>query len=322
MEQPVTNDTLRLSPSTVFDGPALEFDFPEFLVGVAEYDAGPTGCTVFVFPSGGRVSADLRGGAVGFVGDYTMVSAICLAGGSLMGLEAAAGVAAEIWAQRGYSRSWLDIPAVSGAIISDFSRSTSIYPDKELGRSAVRAARAGVFPLGARGAGRSATCGKFFTKGEPSGQGGAFLQIGAVKLAVFTVVNSVGAIVGRDSAVVRGNRDASTGERRTPLALVQRRLHRDDCEAPRAGANTTLTVLVTNLQMGPHHLRQLGREVHSSMSRAIQPFHTVSDGDVLYAVSTAEVEDKDRLIDGPLGVLASEVAWDAVLASVPGDAPG
>jgi 6-aminohexanoate-oligomer endohydrolase len=319
MDQPVTNDTHALLPNTAFDGPALEFDFPGFLVGVAEYDEGPTGCTVFVFPQAGRVAADRRGGAVGFVGDYPVVSAICLAGGSLLGLEAATGVAAELWAQRGYSRGWLDIPAVSGAIINDFGRSTSIYPDKELGRAAVRAARAGVFPLGARGVGRSATCGKFFTRGEPSGQGAAFLEIGGVKLAVFTVVNAVGAIVGRDGAVVRGNLDAEAGVRRTALEQVQRRRQRDDSEPPRAGANTTLTVLVTNLQIGPHHLRQLGREVHSSMSRAIQPFHTATDGDVLYAVTTAEVEDKDRLVDGPLGVLASELAWDAVLASVPGD---
>jgi hypothetical protein len=52
------------------------------------------------------------------------------------------------------------------------------------------------------------------------------------------------------------------------------------------------------------------------MSRAIQPFATQFDGDVLYAVTTDEVENA-ALNPLDLATLASEVAWDAVLASVP-----
>lgn len=33
---------LELTPRTAFDGPALSFDFPGLLIGVAEYDEGPT----------------------------------------------------------------------------------------------------------------------------------------------------------------------------------------------------------------------------------------------------------------------------------------
>ena len=47
----------------------------------------------------------------------------------------------------------------------------------------------------------------------------------------------------------------------------------------------------------------------------IQPFQTIADGDILYAVSTAEIEE--GLDPVTLAVVASEVAWDAVLASVP-----
>jgi L-aminopeptidase/D-esterase-like protein len=57
------------------------------------------------------------------------------------------------------------------------------------------------------------------------------------------------------------------------------------------------------------------------MGRAIQPFHARFDGDVLFAVTTAEV-DNPELDEISLGVLASEVAWDAVLASVPSDGQG
>jgi hypothetical protein len=52
------------------------------------------------------------------------------------------------------------------------------------------------------------------------------------------------------------------------------------------------------------------------MARAIQPFATEEDGDVLYAVTTGEVENPG-LSAVDLSVLASELAWDAVLSSVP-----
>ena len=80
--------------------------------------------------------------------------------------------------------------------------------------------------------------------------------------------------------------------------------------------NTTLTVVVTDRKLEPRLLRTLGRQVHASMARAIQPFHALVDGDVLYAVSTNEIEDPALESIG-LGIVASELAWDAVLAAVP-----
>ncbi len=52
------------------------------------------------------------------------------------------------------------------------------------------------------------------------------------------------------------------------------------------------------------------------MGRAISPFQTIQDGDVLYAVTTSEVENP-TLGGIALGMVASELAWDAVLTSVP-----
>ena len=165
-----TNDAERPAPRTDVGQPALAFDLPGVEIGVAEYDDGPTGCTVFLFPDAASSSIDVRGGSPGVSGaGYDLVHAICLAGGSLYGLEAAAGVAAELLAGRGYRTGWLDIPLVAGAIIFDWGpRDNAVYPDKELGRAAVRAAQPGVFPLGRRGAGRSATAGKLFARATSS----------------------------------------------------------------------------------------------------------------------------------------------------------
>ena len=312
----LANDSTALVARTSFSGPELRFDFPAVRVGVAEYDEGPTGCTVLSFPRGARVAIDIRGGSPATIGNYEWTHAICLAGGSLYGLEATCGVAAELMAMRDYDVSWESIQLASGAIVYDFGRrENSIYPDKALGAAALRAAREGVFPLGPRGAGRSATVGKTFAfeEGEPAGQGGAFRQVGPTKVAVFTVVNAFGAIVDRSGAVVRGHRDVATGTRSPLVARLEEQL-------PRAApGNTTLTVVVTNERLDTRLLRQLAAQVHASMSRAIQPFHTLFDGDVLYAVTTDEV-DNDELSGTSLGVIASELAWDAVLACFESDA--
>ena len=51
------------------------------------------------------------------------------------------------------------------------------------------------------------------------------------------------------------------------------------------------------------------------MARAIQPFHALADGDVLFALATGEVADESFSSDA-LDIVASELAWDAVLSSV------
>jgi L-aminopeptidase/D-esterase-like protein len=297
-EPPRTNDTKRLVPRTEFsNGRVLEFDFPGLEIGVAEYDEGPTGCTVFHLPKVASLSIDVRGGSPGVNGQHLdAINAICFAGGSLYGLEASTGVAAELFKLRGYSTKWVDIALVSGAIIFDYgTRPNAIYPDKELGRAAVRAMRAGRFPMGARGAGRSATA-SHGAGAELAGQGGASRDSGPTKILAFVVVNAYGCIVDRSGKIVRGR----------PAPPVQGRV-------PRSG-NTTLSLVVTNQKLDRLQLQAIGRQVHASMARGIQPFHARWDGDVSYMVSTQDVENAD-LDEVTLGELASDAMWDAILAS-------
>src|SRR5581483_3248463 len=113
-----------------------------------------------------------------------------------------------------------------------------VYPDKALGAAAYRTAVAGRFPLGRRGAGRSARVGKLLSPGaesESAGQGSAFAQSGGAKVAVFTVVNALGVLLDRQGRVVRGNRDPVSGERLLPAGAP------DGAQAP--SGNTTLTMV-------------------------------------------------------------------------------
>jgi L-aminopeptidase/D-esterase-like protein len=316
-----SNDTKQLMPRTQFDAPGLQFDFPALQIGVAEYAEGPTGCTVFYFPRRAIVAADPRGGSPGTIWTEQLhagdgwIDAICLAGGSLYGLEAASGVSAELFAMRHYATGWNDIALVTGAIIYDYPpRNNAIYPDKALGRAALRAARTGIFPLGPRGAGCSATVGKWLQppyQREKAGQGATFRQVGPTKVAVFTVVNAFGAILDRRGEVVRGHLDPRTGKRRRISDVIG---FKPVPGTGTTGGNTTLTVVVTNQQLSPRALRHLASQVHDSMARALDPWHSEGDGDTLFAVTTNEVTNPE-VNEQVLSWIASESAWDAVLNS-------
>ncbi len=334
-DDPAPNErAASLHPIASFDGPALQLDFPSLHIGVAEYQEGPTGATVFYFPGGAIGAVDVRGGAPGTVStdvlrlgyESPFVSAISFAGGSAYGLAAAAGVAAEIKSRRIDPTAWDSIAVVPGAIIFDLGsrRFNGVTPDEALGRAALRAARPGVFPLGARGAGRFAMQGSFFGARSHSGQGGAFRQVGPTKIAVFTVVNARGTIVDRAGRVVRCSNDPTVTDCGSITDALEQAFEQIEGRAdsePRPAevgvtSNTTITLVVTNQRLDYWALERFATHVHSSMARAIQPFHTENDGDALFALTTGEVSNPD-LPPEDLYVLAADVAWDAILSSVP-----
>ncbi len=286
----------------------LEFTFPGLEIGIGEYKDGPTGCTVFFFPKQAKVAADIRGGSAGTI--YTerlhtgeeWIDGIVFAGGTLMGLEAAAGVTAVLFEERGNPADWENIPEVAGAICYDFNerKNDLLYPDKALGKAAYLARKSGVFPLGRRGAGSSVTVGKLFgIEGQQfAGQGAAFKEVGKVKIAAFTVVNAAGGIYDKSGKLVRGFWNAEE----------QKNI------VPNPGKNTTLTLVVTNLKIKGLNLLQLTKQIQNSMSRAIYPYGTSLDGDILFFATTDEVDDKNFSL-AKLGMIASDLVWDAVLSS-------
>ena len=90
----------------------------------------------------------------------------------------------------------------------------------------------------------------------------------------------------------------------------------------KATQNTTISLVVVNQKLSFGDLQRLAVQVHTSMARGLQPYATEFDGDVLFAVSTGEVDlpqdEKARsVVITKLPIIASELMWDAVLSSVP-----
>jgi L-aminopeptidase/D-esterase-like protein len=327
---------------------ALKFDWPMLQIGTGEYTEGPTGVTVFRFGRKVLGAVDVRGGAPGTVNtDYLRLGyekpeldAVVLSGGSFYGLESTTAVASALKDDNVRSGFWANLALAVGAIVYDFGdrRLNEIYPDKKLAQAALRAAQPGVFPLGARGAGRFVRSGGFFGCAAYSGQGGSFRQVGDVKVAAFVVVNSVGAITKRDGQMAACYPDTTWPSSMKVADLFSgvpnsRRLAWNGAPVGGDNRNTTISLVVTNQKMTPAELQRFAVHVHTSMARAIQPFGTVSDGDVLYAVSTGEVgadtkpggmaqtDIATNFNTGDLGAIAAETMWDAILASVPEQPP-
>jgi len=312
----------------------LEFDWSDIRVGTAEYEEGPTGATVISFGRRALVAMDARGGGPGTVNsdyiglgyDLAELDAVVFSGGSWYGLETVTAVASAM-KDDGYrdGSAFTDPPniaLVTGSIIFDYGprRLNEIYPDSRLAQAAYRAAQPGRFALGAEGAGRFTISGGFFGCNAYSGQGGAFRQIGELKIAVFTVVNAYGAVVDRQGRIPT----CYSGPNWPPGAGITDLMQAyPDSARPGWGENarrqnTTVSLVVINQRMAPAELHRLAVQVHTSMARGIQPFATLYDGDVLYAASTQELDlNESGLSSVEISVIASELMWDAILSAAP-----
>jgi 6-aminohexanoate-oligomer endohydrolase len=304
-----------------YPGSQLTLNFPNMHIGTAEYVEGETGVSVFYFPKGAIAAVDFRGGSIGtFFTQTTMqcgyapIDAIVLSGGSILGLESVTGVLHGIFELKQEDTNFKSMPLVTGVSIYDFDvRSPSaVYPDKALGMAAFKSAVTGSFPLGRRGAGRSATVGKLLGNDyqEYAGQGGAFSEKAGIKLAVFTVLNAVGVVVDEQGNTQHGLWDKSK-KRHLSLNEAKEQAHTTGI----AKGNTTLTLLVTNLKLKPLQLSQLGKQVHNSMGRWIQPFGALKDGDVFYTVSTQEIEVSEDFDPTWVGLDASELVKEAIFSA-------
>ncbi|HBP16829.1 MAG TPA: hypothetical protein DEA08_03410, partial [Planctomycetes bacterium] len=155
---------------------ALRFDLKGVEVGCALDPRGPTGVSVLRFPRRALCVADVRGGgpATSFVDvardSGAELDAICFSGGAVYGLAAADGVRRALWEARQGSVDWEQLARVSAAAIYDLPAQRAkrkLAPDAALGRAALAAAKPGIAPRGARGAGASASVGKWFPRLSP-----------------------------------------------------------------------------------------------------------------------------------------------------------
>jgi len=320
----VTGAALR-APAATVPGPANALvDVAGLRVGHhARTDAGYlTGSTVVLAPDGGMVAGvDVRGGGPGTretdlldpTASVERVHAIVLTGGSAYGLAAASGVA-DALGERGIGLPvgplpGQVVPIVPAAVLFDLGRGGDFAarPDESFGRAAVAAAldadAAAMARCGCLGAGTGAVAG-----GLKGAVGGASTVLpDGTTVAALVIANAVGSAVdprtgGLWAAPLMLPGDGPALRSPSPLdrdALAAAAARRPaGPQHPSAGhivRNTTIGVLATDATLSKAQCTKLAAVGHDGLARAVNPIHTLFDGDTLFAVSSTARPAPDML---------------------------
>ncbi|WP_295375418.1 P1 family peptidase [uncultured Pseudacidovorax sp.] len=287
----------------------------------------PTGSTVILAREGAVAGVDVRGAAPGTretdllsPGNFVQqVHAILLAGGSAWGLAAADGVVR--WLEErgvGLDVRFGRLPIVPGAVLFDLPVGDArIRPDAASGYAACEAASTAAPAEGNVGAGAGALVGKLFgaQHAMKGGIGTASVKVGGVTVGALIACNALGDVLDPDTGeLLAGSR---TDDGRT-LRDTRRSLLRGELPKPLlAGTNTTIGVIATDAVLTKVQAQRLAAVAHDGLARAINPVHTMSDGDTLFALATGRVALEDEAPGMTvLSTMAAEVAAQATVRAV------
>ncbi len=287
----------------------------------------PTGCTVIVAREGAVAGVDVRGAAPGTretdllaPGNLVQqVHAVVLAGGSAWGLAAADGAVRWLEEQGiGLDVRYGTLPIVPAAVLFDLPLGDArIRPDAAAGYAACAAASRNVPAEGNVGAGSGALVGKLFglEHAMKGGIGNASVRVNGITVGAIVACNALGDVLDPDTAQVVAGARTPDGRalRDTRRALLAGELPRTLL----AGTNTTLGVIATDAQLTKEQAHRLAIAAQAGLARAINPVHTMSDGDTLFTLATGRVPLTD---DTPgmtvLGAMAAEAVARATLRAV------
>jgi L-aminopeptidase/D-esterase-like protein len=250
------------------------------------------------------------------------IDAVVLSGGSAFGLDAAGGVVAGLReAGRGLPVGNIRIPIVPAASCFDMLNGGdkdwgSTSPYAALGRAALAAA-AETFAIGTAGAGFGAT-----TVNLKGGLGSASMRLdNGTTVAALVAVNAVGqATVGGTGHFwaapfeVGGEFGGRGWPSPLPVGAAAVRY-----KGGARMANTTIAVVATDASLTKAEARRLAVMSHDGFARALWPSHTPSDGDLVFAVTTARSTAAVNMIE--LGAAGAATMARAIARAVFSAAP-
>ncbi|MCB0093589.1 MAG: P1 family peptidase [Caldilineaceae bacterium] len=297
-------------------------DIPGLQVGHWTNTEAATGCTVILCPEGAVAGVDVRGGAPGTreialldpVCTVERVNAVLLTGGSAFGLAAADGVVR--WLEEhgyGFDVGVAKVPIVPAAVLFDLATGNpNVRPDASAGYAACQAASAGTVAEGNVGAGTGATVGKMLglDRASKGGLGTASRHIGQdLIVAALVAVNAIGSVIDPATQRIIAGARLDDGSFAHPRQMTENHLRNANLTP---GANTTIAVVATNAALTKTEATKVAQMAHDGLARVINPIHTASDGDTIFALSLGNQSAPASLI----GAVAAEVLSEAVLRAV------
>ncbi len=258
----------------------------------------PTGCSVVLCPQGAVGGVDVRGAAPGTRETDLLdpshlvqqVHGITLSGGSAWGLDAASGTVRWLEEQgAGLDIGVGRIPLVPAAVLFDVMLGDMrIRPDAAAGYAACQAASHERPTEGSVGAGAGAVVGKIFghARAMKGGIGTASFTVDGVTVGALVACNALGDVYHPHTGQLLAG--ARTADGQQLLGARDALLRGEAPSAILAGSNTTLGVVATDAQITKPQAQRLATVAHDGLARAINPVHTMSDGDTLFALGTGQ----------------------------------
>jgi L-aminopeptidase/D-esterase-like protein len=283
----------------------------------------PTGCTVIIAREGAVAGVDVRGAAPGTRETDLLhpsnlvdrVHAILLAGGSAWGLDAASGVMQWLEEQGiGLPVGFGLVPIVPAAVLFDLPvGNPKIRPDAAAGYQACVAASKEAPEEGNVGAGAGALVGKIFglENAMRGGIGHASLTVDGVTVGAIVACNAVGDVLDPATGKILAGARSPDGQ------LLNSRQALLSGHAPKpvlAGTNTTIGVIATDAILTKAQAHRLAQVAHDGLARSINPVHTMSDGDTLFAMGTGQSGKTAGMLQ--LSTMAAEVTALAVVRAI------
>ena len=298
-------------------------------VGSVTLPERPTGCTVVLVDGEGVPGGvSQRGGAPGTsetdllhpLNMVDKVNAIVLAGGSAYGLDARTGVMRYLEEQKmGWRVPTGVVPIVPAAILFDlgFGKRPDVRPNAECGYKAVSEATSGPVAEGNVGAGAGATVGKM-GEGRPmkGGLGSAAFRLpNGLVVAALVATNGVGDVIDPETGKVVAGARAADGKSLLDIRKSLRNGAADRGSAqPRAGENTTIAVVATNARLTKTEINRIATMADDGFARAINPSHTMGDGDTVFALATGRWTSQANV--SVVGALAADALAEAIVRAV------
>jgi L-aminopeptidase/D-esterase-like protein len=304
----------KLASGTIVDVPGVK-------VGQVQNEEALTGCTVIVLEKGSACGVDVRGSAPGTretdllnpINSVQEVNAVVLTGGSAYGLDAASGVMRYMEEQgQGYNVGVGVVPIIPAAVIFDLSiGSAKIRPDQQMGYEAARLASKQPVQQGNVGAGTGATVGKMagMKRAMKGGLGTASRRLpNGLVVGAIVAVNAVGEVRLPSTGEILAGARGEDGNIRDSLSWMI------DATTPPvpAGTNTTIAVVASNANLNKVQANKVAQMAHNGLAKTIHPVHTMSDGDMIFAIATGDVDASVNLV----GTLSVEVLAEAVVNAI------
>jgi L-aminopeptidase/D-esterase-like protein len=294
-------------------------DVPGIRVGHFHLEDARTGCTVILPEDEVVAGVDVRGSAPGTrelellkpVRLVEKVHAILLAGGSAFGLDAAGGVQHFLEEKGiGFDVGVARVPIVPSAVIFDLAiGDATIRPTKEMGYKACQNASTEC-QEGRVGAGCGATVGKLtgIENCSPGGLGTASISLdNGVVIGAITVVNALGEIIDDHGNILAGIQDESKDGFIPSLDVLK-----NMAKLSFQSSNTTLSVVATNAKLTRESATKVAQMAQDGFATSIRPAHTMLDGDIVFALSTGDIDTDINVIGG----LACDVVAHSVRRAV------